>query len=282
MLHKAVQNFRKAPRTPWLRRGRLLSLALLAMTSLLLTVLMAQSDFPQPRGPKLSKIETVEQLLPYARYYIQAPADKSELNPSLGAKAGDKLLLIVDSSIDSFVVEALRRATLEIGAEFTAILLNTFAQEEDPIKMQVKDDPHDLFPDWIWKAMENSTIVALGFPVGAHSLTRETRNWFRDHKIKQNGFQYYTRHQLAMSPLSYPEELYDAINVKVWKEIYGSKQIRVTDPYGTDLTVELDDGYWDRARKDRSPNKPPPPEEPIHALTTACRKWRDPGTGCNT
>ena len=173
-------------------------------------------------------------------------------------------MLIVDFSIDPLVVEALRKATLETGAEFNAILLNTFSQEEDPIKLQAKDDPHDLFPEWIWKAMEKSTIVVIGFPIGAHSLTKETRNWFRDHKIKQDGFQYYTRYELALAPTSYPDELYNAINVKVWKEIYGAKQIRVTDPYGTDLTVELDDGYWDRVRKDRSPNNPLPPEEPIH------------------
>lgn len=228
---------------------RLLSCCLAVAFLWLAPVGYAQRPQSSPNEP--SKITSVQQLMPFARFYVGSHSEESHLKSSLGAKAGDKILLLAEASVDSLVVEALRTAVLEIGSEFNVILLHGSSQEEDPVKLESWPDTHDLLPRWVWDAMEQATIVANGFPMGAHSMTRETREWFRQHKIRHESFRFYSRELLAMLPMNYPDELYDAINVKVWRQIYGAKQIRITDPNGTDLVVELDDGYWERAREDR-------------------------------
>ena len=60
--------------------------------------LFAQSKSQAPQLPPLKKITSVEQLMPYARYYVKTPyrGMVSLMKPSLGAKAGDKILLICE------------------------------------------------------------------------------------------------------------------------------------------------------------------------------------------
>lgn len=52
-----------------------------------------------------------------------------------------------------------------------------------------------------------------------------------------------------MSGVDYPDELFEAINRKVWRQVDGARVVRVTDPLGTDLTLRLYPGYWDRLKE---------------------------------
>lgn len=209
-----------------------------------------QSRLPAPRTPEAPKITSVEELMPYARYYVKTPFvsfGRSLMKPSLGAKAGDKILLISEASTDPLVIEAVRKAALEVGAEFNVILLHGYPRENDPVKLELIylcKGAHELLPDWVWKAMEGANIVAMGYGLDVHNSHKDIRKWFRERKIRMVRFPYYTREIFAMSDVDYPDEIFEAINDRVWRQVYGARQIRITDPLGTDLTVELDEGYW--------------------------------------
>ena len=96
--------------------------------------------------------------------------------------------------------------------------------------------------------METANIVAIGYGVEVHTMTAGMRRWFSGRNIKAIRFPYFTPEMLALSGVDYPDELFEAINVKLWKQVYGAKEIRITDPLGTDLTIRLDPGYWDRLK----------------------------------
>lgn len=232
-----------------------------APCSLLVLVLLSQltgaerARFLEPKAPKPPEITSVEQLLDYARYYVKTPFHsygRSLMKPSLGAKRGDKVLLVSEATTDSLVIEAVRRAALEVGAEFNVILLHGYPHEDDPVKLELVylcQDAHDLLPGWVWRAMEKSNIVAMGYGLDVHNSHNDIRRWFRERKVRMVRFPYFTREIFAMSDIDYPDEIFEALSRKVWDQVYGAKKIRITDPLGTDLTVELDDDYWQNMLK---------------------------------
>ena len=216
--------------------------------------LSAQTAEETPRTPEIKKITTVDDLMPYARYYVTTPyrGMVSLMKPSLGAKAGDKILLISEITTDPLVIAAIRNAALEVGAEFNCILLNGSPHLTDPVETEIEyiDKRVDqLWPEWIWTAMEGANIIAVGYGLEVHTTSEAIRKWFADRNIKMVRFPYYTPEMMALSGINYPDELFEAINKKVWQQVYGAREIRVTDPLGTDLTVRLDPGYWERLRE---------------------------------
>jgi len=231
----------------------LVSVTVLFVASILPAGLGAQSKLETPRVPQIKKITSVDQLMPYARYYVGTPyrGMVSLMKPSLGAKAGDKILLICEITNDPLVIAAIRNASLEIGAEFNVIELNGSPKITDPVATEetyVDKRPDQLWPDWIWKAMETANIVAVGYGIEVHTITQGIRKWFADRKIRMVRFPYFTPEMLELSGVSYPDELFEAINKMVWKQVYGARAIHITDPLGTDLTVRLDAGYWGRVK----------------------------------
>jgi leucyl aminopeptidase (aminopeptidase T) len=210
-----------------------------------------QSNIPTLRSSESPKITSVDQLMDYARYYVKTPFrsfGSSLMKPSLGVKPGDKVLLVSEITTDPLVIEAVRKAVLEAGGEFNVVLLHGYPEINDPVQLELTylcKDAYDLLPEWVWRAMENANIVALGYGLDIHNYHAGIRKWFRDRKIRLVRFPYYTREILAMSALNYPDQIYEALDAKIWKQMYGAKQVKLTDPLGTDLMVELSDEYWE-------------------------------------
>ena len=228
-------------------------IGLVFLLSMLPGALTAQTTAETPHVPQIRKITTVEQLMPFARYYVRTPyrGMVSLMKPSLGAKAGDKILLICEITTDPMVIAAIRNAALEVGAEFNVIELNGSPKITDPVETEVTyvdKRPDQLWPEWIWKAMETANIVAVGYGIEVHTTTEGIRKWFSERKINMVRFPYFTPEMLALSGIDYPDELFEAINKKVWKQVYGAKEIHITDPLGTDITIHLDPGYWARVK----------------------------------
>ena len=69
-----------------------------------------KSDYPAPRYPKIPNITNVEQLLPYVRRIVQRPMPYTgDQRPGYAVKGGEKILFVIDSDVDSMVVDAFMR-----------------------------------------------------------------------------------------------------------------------------------------------------------------------------
>src|SRR5262245_26418894 len=94
---------------------------LIRFASLPLPVLQAQRqarriDYPEPRYPKVTKITSLEELLPAARFIVTKPKNLN-MRPGYGIKGGERVLFLSDNIIDPLVVEAFVTALREKGCK---------------------------------------------------------------------------------------------------------------------------------------------------------------------
>lgn len=107
----------------------------------LVSLASVQADsLPAPRNPKLPTITSVEDLMPYARQYVNDPfrGIYSLMKPTAGVKRGEKVLLLAESTIDPLVLDAVHRALLEAGTQVNMINLYGFPELTHPIDLGVK------------------------------------------------------------------------------------------------------------------------------------------------
>lgn len=204
--------------------------------------LKASSDYLTPRNPQVPKVTSVEQLLPNARLYVRG-ADQGSQKPALALKGGEKVLLIWDNTMDPLVLEALTRAIRELpGTKLDVINFHGFTELTDTVDVLEKVLLANWWPDWLWQAMSRYDVVVQASRIVIHYLPPD----WREGRVKTRlvRMPYVTRELLAADTISFPEELYAAINAKVWEQLKGAKEIRITDPLGTDLRVALDEEYW--------------------------------------
>jgi hypothetical protein len=74
-------------------------------------------EYPEPRYPYLKNVETAEDLLDIARAVVTRPSRGASLYPGYGIKPGQRALIVVDSSQDRLVVEAIEIAIREAGGK---------------------------------------------------------------------------------------------------------------------------------------------------------------------
>ena len=74
-------------------------------------------EYPEPRYPQLRNVKTVEDILDIARAVVRRPSRGASLYPGYGIKPGQRALIVVDSSHDRLVVEAIEMAIREAGGK---------------------------------------------------------------------------------------------------------------------------------------------------------------------
>lgn len=205
----------------------------------------AQTDsLPAPRSLKLPKITSVEDLMPYARQYVNNPfrGIYSLMKPTVGVKKGEKVLLLAESTMDPLVLAAVHRALLEAGAQVNVINLYGFPELTHPIDLGVKYIIDLWWPEWVWQAIEGNEVLIAACQLDyVHVIPN---SWFKERKLRFVRLPFGAREQLASALVTYPNEIFDALSHKVWSQVRGAKQVRITDPLGTDITVNLDEEYW--------------------------------------
>jgi len=73
--------------------------------------------YPEPRYPQLRSVKTAEDLLDIARAVVRRPSRGASLYPGYGIQPGQRALIVVDSSQDRLVVEAIEMAIREAGGK---------------------------------------------------------------------------------------------------------------------------------------------------------------------
>jgi len=204
-----------------------------------------KSDYPAPRYPKIPNITNVEQLLPYVRRIVQRPMPYTgDQRPGYAVKGGEKILFVIDSDVDSMVVDA-----------FMRVLRDEMKCKVDVFQEQGKRRMYKT-PD-LMKILVESAPAAwmLGGPEWTEEVAKKEGYdkvigqtfWANNNctlKYYSFSMDWPTREQLASAAVMYPEEIIEAMDRLSWKVLRQTDIVHITDPEGTDLTFTWFPEYW--------------------------------------
>ena len=197
-----------------------------------------QGDYPAPRYPKIQKITSVEQLLPYVRHIIGREGAQ-HMNPGYAIKGGERILFIAQSGWDPLVVDAFVRAFREANCYVDVVIRQSRQRELDIHSMYEADRMEGWLgdsqarassggmPQWLIDAAKEYDLA-----IGASGVSNAGR------------FMWPTRELVASSVTMFPDEILEVIDRKMWDVIRQAEEIRIVDPEGTDLTRTWYEEYW--------------------------------------
>ncbi len=234
----------------------------------------AEPDYLKPRVPNLPKVTSVEPLLPNARIYVKST--DYGLKNGAGIKQGEKVVIVYDKSVDSLVVQALETAIREIpGTTVEIIKLEGFPGLTDAADIMEKYLLTMWWPEWVWDAVKDcDVVIPIARFTDVHLLPD---GWNSKRNTRWARFPYVTRDLLVADTIPFPDEVYQALNQKLWEAVKGARTIRVTDPGGTDLTIEMDPGYWQSRETDlrrmTASGRGPAFQDPVSGHFTILPSW---------
>lgn len=207
-------------------------------------------EYPAPRYPKIPKITSVEELLPYARYIVSKPRDRSNvMRPGYGIKGGEKVLVLVNSTVDPLVLEAFFRAFKEKNCVVDQLIMDNAAftpslpdgATEARLAASVRPTSGGFFGVQAGKWLEE-LVKERGYQlvIGPSSVVGQQP---KDYLVQR--MHWVTRELLASPATTFPEELIDAIDRKAWEILRQAREVRITDPEGTDLRFTWFPEYWE-------------------------------------
>ncbi|MBI4445531.1 MAG: hypothetical protein HY645_06425 [Acidobacteria bacterium] len=196
-----------------------------------------KANYPAPRYPKIQKITSVEQLMPYVRHIIERKGAE-HMNVGFNIKGGEKVLFIAQSSWDPLVVEAFVRGLREKNCLVDVIIQQSKAARLDIHSMSEADRLQDWLrdsPEPPYYAMAQWLVDAskqYDWAIGATGVPNAVR------------FQWPMRELVASAATMLADEILDVVDRKVWEVIRQAEEIHIVDPEGTDLKRTWFPDYW--------------------------------------
>lgn len=203
-------------------------------------------QYPEPRYPKIRKIEKAEDLLDIARVVVRKPSRRDPLRPGYDIKSGERALIVVDSNFDRLVLDAIAMAIREAGGRPDILITDAMPRRpaegwqeigrmggaprarggrySDVIKLAALGD-YDIL------------IHGSGGPIPLTPFRWEYIPWDRIEKF-------------VTGVPDFPAEVQDLIDKKIWEVLKRAKRIRVTDAEGTDLSWSIKPEYFDLLKKE--------------------------------
>ncbi|MBI2819325.1 MAG: hypothetical protein HYX73_05030 [Acidobacteria bacterium] len=248
-----------------IRKTALRSLACLLFVFLAGSAFGQMPGYPAPRYPKIPNITTVDQLLPYARFIVAKPGDKTVvMRPGYGIQGGERVLMLMNDQTDPLVIEAFRRAFIEKNCKVDVVIL--------PAVYQVKpadgaDEARFSLLGYQFRLTQSRTAPTKGLSARGANFNAEPdsdamalANFMAERKYdlviganddvgNKNDYlaermNWFTREMLASPASTFPEELLNLIDRKGWEIIRTAKTTRFTDPEGTDISYSWFPEYW--------------------------------------
>ncbi|MBI2953728.1 MAG: hypothetical protein HYY30_05400 [Chloroflexi bacterium] len=211
---------------------------------------------PKPTLVGATKVADFDDLLTYARHLRAAPYIRGGHVGMIGyggVKAGERVLLAIDTQYDRDVVDAVATALRETGAHVDVICLDAGPDREfdylDEVRVVMRRGPWAENPrrwegvPWIEEMAAREKydflIHGKGGPVFPTPYRYTQVPWLgRDH---------FTRGQTM-----FPRDVFALASQMTWDHIWqkgkGGK-VHLTDPEGTDLTFTLFEEYYDGNRR---------------------------------
>ncbi|MBI4482183.1 MAG: hypothetical protein HY652_04755 [Acidobacteria bacterium] len=211
--------------------------------------------YPAPRDPDLKallpKVGNVDDLLPMARQLVSVPPRKWAVLPSYGIESGQKALLIVDSSFDRMVLDAITRALREKGILADQLVRDAragqyggraFDTAPPPPEWQItnwaagrtpEDSMRPWFSDFAIQQGYRLVVEGMGGPVATQKEFSHER--FYNQWTSAERFAFFA---------GYPYKLREMIEFKTMEILWKTTRVRITDPEGTDISYSLYPELW--------------------------------------
>lgn len=210
----------------------------------------AQMDgYPAPRDPdyKAALRATVEDLMPVARLMARKPSRRMALSPGYGIRAGDNVLIVVSTRFDLRVLEAIRRAIVELGARVD--IMRTHADPardrtgnagEEELQFLGETGPN---PSRFVRSAGVRALVEANVSVGGPGYNLVIAGTGGPNPRADYRWEYIpwdTADKFLYSMAAFPYEIQEMLDEKLWAAITSARKIRATDPEGTDITWNWD------------------------------------------
>lgn len=208
------------------------------------------NDYPGPRFPRYllqERARTVEELLPIARHHIRQRYSRSGLGD---VKKGDKILIVTYPDQNLLVMEAIKTAMYEAGAE------RVDAIDIRDLGMEVGEySAADGWREAVDRVIE-MTEYGAEYRREAEALKRFLQDrpgytavyvgesgrthWRRVTGGPVRGNWLYTSYEAFISRAQgFPDELYRLIDLKVLEFFKHAAAVHITDPQGTDISWKV-------------------------------------------
>lgn len=199
-----------------------------------------------------TKVADFDDLLTYARYVRDNPEMRTAHVGSIGygdTKAGDRVLLAVDTHYDRDVVEAVAMALRERGARVDVLWVDAGPDREfdylDEVRVIMRRGPWQEAPrrweglTWVMNLAQHEKYDLL-----IHGKGGPVENTpFRYTQIPWMGRDHFTK-----GTTMFPRDVFFLANQITWEPIWKKGRggrVRLTDPEGTDITYTLHEEYFD-------------------------------------
>ena len=197
-----------------------------------------------PRCPPFVDITHADQLLPYLEHVANRPYNHG-LNACWDLKEGERVLLRVDNWHSDMVIEACKKILTKYKVKFDVKYI-----DRGEVRQWVGADEVEYYlfrtkelAQWMdeWEEIASQQAydkILMGY--GGPVLT--------DRFVKIQRMPFITPEILASPAHAMPAELLTAIDRWTWDRVRLAKQVRITDPEGTDISFTNHDGYWEKGR----------------------------------
>ncbi|NIO10749.1 MAG: hypothetical protein GTO40_23205, partial [Deltaproteobacteria bacterium] len=186
----------------------------------------------------------------------------------LGLKRGERVFMISDSTIDPILPEAFEQAIRDSGGHCDTVNLEGYPLLDDPLELVDGPNTTNWYPEWVWEGAKRSDIIlCLAFFKFPHTPSlpfgREARK--AGTAIKARAVQWELPPDMLLSPsLTYPLDVWDAIDDKTFDLMKGARRIEITEGNGTNLTFDLSKDDWAKLEMDDREKNSGRPYTPGH------------------
>ncbi|MBI4483603.1 MAG: hypothetical protein HY652_12030 [Acidobacteria bacterium] len=210
-------------------------------------------EYPAPRYPKLREVKSAADLLEIARVVVRKPSRRETLRPGYNVKPGEKVMMVIPSTFDPLVRDALAMAIREAGARLDIVLLSSSEPgeasghgglpQDGTVEATRMLDPQAGGGQYYQKIMAlakadryDLLIEGSGGPQPVSAFRWERIPWSTAEKF--------------ILSASFPAEVQDIIDRKVWDAFKNARRIHITDPEGTDLTWSVKPEHLEKLLKE--------------------------------
>ncbi len=220
-----------------------------------------------PRMPVVHEPTTLAEILPALRTVVTRKPKRS-FEEGLSLEPGQRVLIITDSTISPLLVEGLQQAIREFQGHVDVVNLEGYPLVDDPLALVDGPNTTNWYPSWVWEAAQQADILlCLAFFKFPHTPNLPWGRTARENgipPIKARPIQWELPPDMLLSPsLTYPLEIWDAIDDKTWAMIDKARRLEVVDGDGTNLTFDLNPEDWEgRTGFGNEEGSPPPTDRP--------------------
>ena len=205
------------------------------------------SKYMTPRMPEVHEPTSAKELLPALRTVVTRTPQRG-MYEGLSLKPGDRVFMITDSTIDPILPEAFEQAIRDSGGHCDTVNLEGYPVMDDPLQLVDGPNTTNWYPEWVWEGAKRADIVlCLAFFKFPHTPSlpfgREAKK--AGTAIKARAVQWELPPDMLLnSSLTYPLDVWDAIDDKTFELMDGARRIEITEEDGTNLTFNLTAEDW--------------------------------------